>query len=98
METTEMMQKRGISGTGLKWIALVTMVLDHIHYFFGFTGVIPEWFSMAGRVSAPLFLFCAREGFGHTKNRKAYLARLYIFSLIMGCINRRRRAERSFLA
>ena len=62
METTEMMQKRGISGTGLKWIALVTMVLDHIHYFFGFTGAVPEWFSMVGRVSAPLFLFCLVEG------------------------------------
>ena len=48
METTQPAPKGGITETGLKWIALVTMVLDHIHYFFGFTGVIPEWFSMAG--------------------------------------------------
>ena len=53
----------GLTETGLKWIALGTMVLDHIHYFFGFTGVIPEWFSMVGRLGAPLFLFCLVEGF-----------------------------------
>ena len=26
------------------------MVFDHIHYFFEFTGKVPEWFSMLGRV------------------------------------------------
>lgn len=58
MESTCTLTKRpGLSETGLKWIALVTMVLDHIHYFFGFTGAIPEWFSMVGRLGAPLFLF-----------------------------------------
>ena len=68
METTQPAPKRGITETGLKWIALVTMVLDHIHYFFGFTGVIPEWFSMAGRISAPLFMFCLVEGFTAARN------------------------------
>ena len=86
METTEMMQKRGISGTGLKWIALVTMVLDHIHYFFGFTGVIPEWFSMAGRVSAPLFMFCLVEGFTHTHSRKKYFLKVYAISAAMSLL------------
>lgn len=27
-------QKRGLDGTALKTIALVLMVMDHIHYFF----------------------------------------------------------------
>ena len=53
MESTRTLTKTGgITETGLKWIALITMVLDHIHYFFGFTGWIPEWFSMAGRLAA----------------------------------------------
>ena len=56
----------GLSDTTLKVLALVLMVMDHIHYFFGFTGLIPEWFSMLGRLSAPLFLFCTVEGFAHT--------------------------------
>ena len=74
METTRALTKTGgITETGLKWIALVTMVMDHIHYFFGFTGMIPEWFSMVGRLGAPLFLFCLVEGFTHTHSRKKYL-------------------------
>ena len=32
---------RGLSGTALKFLALGLMVLDHIHYFFGFTGAVP---------------------------------------------------------
>ena len=53
--------KKGLDGTQLKTIALVLMVLDHIHYFFEFTGCIPTVFSMLGRLSAPLFLFCTVE-------------------------------------
>ena len=35
MESTRTLTKTGgITETGLKWIALVTMVMDHIHYFF----------------------------------------------------------------
>ena len=75
-----------MSQTGLNLAALILMCGDHVGQFI--PGA-PFILRIAGRISAPLFLFCAREGFGHTKNRKAYLARLYIFSLIMGCINRR---------
>ena len=38
--------KKGLDGTQLKTIALALMVLDHIHYFFEFTGCIPTVFSM----------------------------------------------------
>ena len=41
-------KRAGLSGTALKTIALVLMVLDHIHYFFEFTGLVPTWFSTAG--------------------------------------------------
>ena len=74
---------RGISSSGLKWIALVLMVLDHIHYFFEYTGRVPVWFSMAGRLSAPLFLFCLVEGFGHTHDRKKYFIKVYAIHLLM---------------
>ena len=68
---------KGLSGTALKTIALVLMVMDHIHYFFEFTGYIPEWFSMLARLSAPLFLFCTVEGFAHTHDRKRYFLRIW---------------------
>lgn len=87
MESTQTLTKTGgITETGLKWIALVTMVMDHIHYFFGFTGTIPEWFSMAGRLAAPLFLFCLVEGFTHTHSRKRYFAKAYILSVAMSIL------------
>ena len=74
---------RGLTSSGLKWAALILMVLDHVHYFFGFTGWIPEWCSMLGRLSAPLFLFCAVEGFTHTRSRKKYFLRVYGLSALM---------------
>lgn len=87
METTRALTKTGgITETGLKWIALVTMVMDHIHYFFGFTGMIPEWFSMVGRLAAPLFLFCLVEGFTHTRSRKKYFAKVYFLSAGMSLL------------
>ena len=59
------------------------MVLDHIHYFFGYTGCVPEWFSMLGRLAAPLFLFCLVEGFAHTHDRKKYFIKVYFIHLLM---------------
>ena len=86
METHHITPARGLSETGLKWIALVTMVLDHIHYFFSFTGCVPEWFSMVGRLGAPLFLFCLVEGFTHTRSRKKYFAKVYFLSAGMSLL------------
>ena len=80
------LRAKGLSSTALKEIALALMLLDHIHYFFAFTGAVPEWFSMLGRVSAPLFLFCTVEGFAHTHDRKTYLLRLWVLGAGMGVI------------
>ncbi|MEG1068876.1 MAG: TraX family protein [Ruthenibacterium sp.] len=77
-------QTKGISGFGLKYIAMALMIFDHIHYFFEFTGVIPVWFSMLGRISAPLFLFCLIEGFTHTHDRKRYFCGIYAIAIGMG--------------
>ena len=83
MENIKTRLQKGISGTGLKTIALILMVLDHIHYFFGFTGIIPTFFSMVGRLSAPLFLFSLVEGFTHTHSRIKYFLKVYIISIVM---------------
>ena len=89
METTASLARpgfRGLSGTALKLIALGLMVLDHIHYFFEYTGLIPEWFSMLGRLAAPLFLFCVAEGFAHTHNRRKYFFRVWVIAAAMGSL------------
>ncbi len=76
----------GLTDTGLKAIALVSMVLDHIHYFFSHTGCIPLWFSMAGRLAAPLFLFCLVEGYSHTHSRRRYYCKLLAIAAPMGLL------------
>ena len=62
--------RKGLTGFDLKYLALIFMVMDHIHYFFEFTGKVPIGFSWVGRLAAPLFLFCFIEGFFHTHDRK----------------------------
>ena len=78
--------KKGLDSTQLKTIALVLMVLDHIHYFFEFTGCIPTVLSMLGRLSAPLFLFCTVEGFAHTHDRRRYFIRIWAIGAAMAAL------------
>lgn len=80
-------KRTGLSGTALKTIALVLMVFDHIHYFFEFTDLVPAWFSMLARLSAPLFLFCTVEGFAHTHDRKPYFLRIWAIATAMARSN-----------
>ena len=79
--------QRGITETGLKWIALVSMLMDHIYYFFGYTNLIPWWFGLAGRLAAPLFLFCLVEGFFHTGSRKRYFLKMLCIAAPMGLLH-----------
>ena len=80
------MKRLSISGFQLKYIALITMIFDHIHYFFDYTGKIPIWFTMIGRLGVPLFLFAVIEGFVHTHNRKKYFLKIYALAILMGLI------------
>lgn len=77
---------KGLSGFALKYLAMALMVLDHIEYFFAYTGKVPLVFSQLGRLAAPLFLFCLIEGFTHTHDRRKYFLRIYLLSVIMGAI------------
>lgn len=70
----------------LKFLALIFMFFDHVFYFFEFTDKVPGIFTVIGRLSAYLFLFCAVEGFSHTHNRKRYFMSIYTVSIGMGLI------------
>ena len=56
------------------------MIIDHIGYHIP---GMPMWFCYIGRISAPLFFFCAACGFEHTSNKPLYIFRLYICNLLM---------------
>lgn len=64
----------------LKLFAMLLMILDHLCTY---VPNMPVWFNFAGRLVAPIFFYFVVEGFFHTKNRKKYLARLLIWSLVM---------------
>ena len=69
---------------GLKVIATILMIVDHIAYIMIPTSEPIYWIMrMIGRISAPLFWFCFAEGYKHTSNRGKYAARLAVFALIM---------------
>ena len=63
----------------LKIIALISMIIDHIGLVF-----FPEYivFRILGRLSFPIFAFFIAEGWYYTKNKKKYVALLFIFMLI----------------
>ena len=76
MNQTTITKQRGLSDFALKYFAMVCMILDHIHYFFSFTGKIPLFFSWIGRLAAPLFLFCIVEVSSHARPEKIFSAHL----------------------
>lgn len=85
-------QRTGLSGSALKWIAIVTMLIDHIGATLVWNWYL-ECFSPAaagvyalmrivGRAAFPVFCFLLVEGFCHTGSRKNYAIRLGLFCLI----------------
>lgn len=68
----------------LKVIAIVTMIIDHIGYYF--EGYMPNFIYLilraVGRVSMPLFAFLIVQGFFHTSDLRKYILRLFSLGVI----------------
>ena len=75
----------GLSGTELKVIAILSMLIDHLADTF-FPGYGREWWliglHLIGRLAAPILWFMAAEGYRHTHNLKKYLLRLFVFAVV----------------
>ena len=63
----------------LKWLALITMVVDHLGL-----ALWPDvlWLRCVGRLAMPIYVFLVVEGFRHTHSRERYLLRLCLWALI----------------
>lgn len=68
-----------ITSCQLKWIGLITMVIDHVGVvFFPHIWIL----NIIGRISFPIFAFTTAIGFMYTKNIMRYGLRLLIFAVI----------------
>ena len=73
----------GLSGSTLKVIAMISMVIDHIALYLMEHGtVLYETMRCIGRIAFPVFAFLIAEGFIHTKSRYRYFFTLLDFAVI----------------
>ena len=78
-----------LSGAQLKYIAFLTMLIDHVNKALiypnlngGMLLVISDIFDIVGRIAFPIFIFLLIEGFFKTTNRWKYLGMLLLFGVI----------------
>ncbi len=78
------------NGAQLKYLAFVSMLIDHVNNALitpmldgeGFLLYLSNVFSVLGRIAFPIFIFFIVEGFFKTSNRKKYLITLLMFGVI----------------
>ena len=83
----------GLTGQGLKVIAVISMIIDHIGYAIlkrmpavsvegSVTNIVYYLMRTIGRPAFPIYCFLLVEGVLHTRNIGKYAFRLFIFSLV----------------
>jgi len=89
-------KEHGLSGSTLKYIAIITMLIDHFGaaFFIVFTSfyagtacfaqadILYQVMRGIGRTAFPIFCFVLVEGLYHTHDVKRYLLRLFAFALV----------------
>ena len=85
---------RFLSGSALKTLAIITMLIDHSAICFRplldrerlvFLGTRMTYYHMlrgVGRIAFPLFCFLLAEGCRHTRSRARYALSLFLFALL----------------
>ena len=68
-----------LNALDLKLLAMALMLCDHL-----WATLLPsqQWLTNVGRLAFPIFAFQITEGWCHTRDRKAYLKRLFYFALL----------------
>ena len=90
-----MKERKEITAATLKWIAVITMIIDHfgasILESWLFRSALPYYNWMfwvdvgiraVGRMAFPIFIFLMVEGLYHTHNKWLYLGRLVLLAII----------------
>ncbi len=77
------MSKLSLNRTQLKFIAIVSMVIDHIAWgFVDFYSPLGQILHVCGRLTVPIMCFFIAEGFRKTKDLKRYIFRMASFAAI----------------
>lgn len=72
-----------LSGSWLKVIAILSMTIDHIAYYYGVSNpYVYELMRTVGRIAFPTFAFLLAEGYAHTRNRQRYMLSLFTFAIL----------------
>ena len=72
-----------LSGSWLKVIAILSMSIDHIAYYYGVNNpFVYDLMRTVGRIAFPTFAFLLAEGFVYTRNRQRYMQNLFVFAVI----------------
>ena len=79
--------RTGLTGSGLKWIALATMYVDHFAAVIAgpWLGVSEQMYLVLrgiGRLAFPIFCFLLVEGYHYTHSKRTYALRLFAFALL----------------
>lgn len=91
MKQQELFQNGGVSGAVLKWIAILSMAIDHFAAgYIAYTGQLVSASGInlyqasrfIGRLAFPIFAFLIIQGYQHTSNRRKYVGKLILFALI----------------
>lgn len=87
----EVYKNGGLNGAILKWIAILSMAIDH--FAAGFLSDYNQASAMdldeaytisrlIGRLAFPIFAFLIIQGYQHTSNRRQYMMKLLLFALV----------------
>lgn len=72
-----------INGNALKFIAMITMLIDHIGMIFYPNVLI---FRIIGRIAFPTYAFLIAEGCRYTHNKKKYFLRIFILGIVYSIV------------
>ena len=93
MDRQAIFKSKGLTGSDLKWIAIIAMAIDHIWAFILEPYILDSLASanlvnitmttrLIGRIAFPIFTFLLVEGYIHTRNLRRYIVQMGIFALI----------------
>lgn len=75
--------EKGLNRNQLKYIAIITMIIDHIAWFFIPSSSFAYSFCrFIGKLTAPIMCYFLVEGYKYTSSKTKYLMRLSAFSVI----------------